>query len=636
LTLLLHLESACRRLEVGMQRRQHRTHPIRTAIATLMATVMAVPPLWAAQPLPPWPASTRATEFAPVENDAVARRCDQLADAPNDPLRVGTGVVFERIQVAEALSACEQAAVRQPRARYQFLYGRVLDAARRYPDAVRNYTLAKQAGYAPATYSLANLYASGAAGEQNKERAGALLGEAAAAGIVDAYLMLGALALSGQAGVPQDRAEAARWYEKAGDAGLAEGYTARGEMLLIGPTMREAAGWLQRGAQGGSGWAAYQLGWLYEFGGGGNHPKDEALAARYYAEGAAAGIPESMYAVARVYRDGKGVARDPATAYRWFLKAAQQPRATRIGFNYKITDAQWEVGSMLYNGIGVTRDPRAAAGWLRQASDAGFPNPLAQQLLATMYDTGDGVTRNPAEAVALYRKATQRDYPYAMTQLGMHLRQGVGVPRNEAEAMQWFRKAAERGYAAAEAALGYGYMSDLGAVRKDYPQAAFWLDRAARHGDASAQINLAALHATGWGVKNDMERARQLLSQAAASPIPEYASAARQRLSAIEDAQLEAAKARFIARRQQQQQQQQQRDGTAGIGTAFAVIVGAAFLLSVVGSKGGGQGGHSAGASDPYDDYLKRQEQQQFDDALARLARSGTADCHGRLGCASQ
>lgn len=614
-----------------------RTHRIRTAVATLMASVMAIPqPLWAAQAMPPWPASTRAAEFAPADNDPVARRCDQLAGAPNDPLRVGTGVLIESIRIAEALSACEQAAARQPRARYQFLYGRVLDAARRYPDAIRYYTLARQAGYAPATFNLAYLYAAGVAGEQNKERAGALFREAAAAGIVDAYLVMGALSQSGDAGVPQDRVEAAKWFEKAGDAGLAEGYTARAEMLLIGPTMREAARWYQRGAQGGSGWAAYQLGWLYEFGGGGNHPKDEALAARYYAEGAAAGIPESMYSIARLYRDGKGVARDPATAYRWFLKTAQQPRATHIGFNYKITDAQWEVGSMLYNGVGVTRDPRAAAGWLRLASDAGSPNPLAQQLLATMYDTGDGVARNPAEAVALYRKATQRDYPYAMTQLGMHLRQGVGVARNEVEAMQWFRKAADRGYAAAEAALGYGYMSDLGGVRKDYQKAAFWLDRAARQGDLSAQINLATLHANGWGVKSDMERARQLLSQVAASPIPEYANAARQRLSAIEDAQLEAAKARFIARRQQQQQQQQQRDGSAGIGTAFAVMFGAAFLLSLVGSKGGQGGYNNAGASDPYGDYLQRQQQQQFDDALGRLARSGTADCHGRLGCASQ
>jgi hypothetical protein len=53
-----------------------------------------------------------------------------------DAQRVGDGVDFEKIQVDQALPVCKQAAERQPvRPRYQDLYGRVLDAAKRYPEA---------------------------------------------------------------------------------------------------------------------------------------------------------------------------------------------------------------------------------------------------------------------------------------------------------------------------------------------------------------------------------------------------------------------------------------------------------------------------------------------------------------------
>ena len=59
-----------------------------------------------------------------------------MTDQPSDPLRIGDGVAFKDIQVDQALPVCEQAAERQPaRPRYQYLYGRVLDAAKRYPDA---------------------------------------------------------------------------------------------------------------------------------------------------------------------------------------------------------------------------------------------------------------------------------------------------------------------------------------------------------------------------------------------------------------------------------------------------------------------------------------------------------------------
>jgi hypothetical protein len=39
-----------------------------------------------------------------TQKDAVQLKCDELADAPEDPERGGTGVSFDNISVAEAIS----------------------------------------------------------------------------------------------------------------------------------------------------------------------------------------------------------------------------------------------------------------------------------------------------------------------------------------------------------------------------------------------------------------------------------------------------------------------------------------------------------------------------------------------------
>jgi hypothetical protein len=77
-------------------------------------------------------ARSASLNFPPDRSDSVALQCDQLADHPLDTQRVGDGVALEKIQVDRALPVCQQAAERQPaRPRYQYLCGRVLNAAKR-------------------------------------------------------------------------------------------------------------------------------------------------------------------------------------------------------------------------------------------------------------------------------------------------------------------------------------------------------------------------------------------------------------------------------------------------------------------------------------------------------------------------
>jgi TPR repeat protein len=414
-----------------------------------------------------------------VPKDAAQQRCDQLAEAPADPDRVGAGVPIQQIKVSEALPVCEQATTRLAwRARYQFLYGRVLEAAQRYSDAATQYQLAAQGGQALAAFNLGSLYEMGH-------------------------------------GVNQDWKQAAAWYQSAGDHGFPEGYGHTG-MLYINskpPNYAEGASWMEKAVKAGSPNAAYVLGWLYDTGNG--VQKDPGMAMRLYTDSANRGVAEAMYRLGIIYKDGEGVQRDPVTAARWVFGAAKQ------GNSY----AQEELGYMFSDGLGVTKDEHAALTWFLLAAQAGLVR--SQKALAIMYDEGDVVARNPSEAVAWYRKAADQNDPFAMTRLGIHLRKGEGVAWNEAEAMRWFRKAADQGYALAESSLGYGLINGLGGGPQDYHQAAEWLTKAARQGEDHAQISLGWLYENGWGVDQDLQQARTLYLNGSRSSIPVVAEAGR-------------------------------------------------------------------------------------------------------------
>ena len=450
------------------------------------------------------------------------RRCDELADSPYDSQKVGSGVPFAQINISEALPVCEQAATRQPpRPRYQFIYGRVLEAANRYADAAQAYSLAEQAGYALAAVNLGRLYTMGRGVSQDFQHAARLYRQGADAGVSVAFYNLGQLYETGQ-GVSQDWGEAAKWYQKAGDAGYADGYAALSVLHAQSnpPHNAEAAKWAQKAAQGGSAFGSLLLGWHYLSGAG--IEKDPVLAKRWYEEAAKQGLTDAMYRLGLMYRTGEGIPPDPGTAAQWMYKAAEQ--------GHHLAEA--ELGNMFYNGRGTKQDYGAAFAWYLRAAQGGIVR--AQNSVAALYELGQGVTKNDFDAVAWYRKAADQGDVYAMDQMGMHLRLGKGVAWNEAEAMQWFRKAADKGYAPAESSLGYGYMHGLGGGLQDYRQSAYWLGKAAAQGDSYGQYNLAVLYGKGWGVDQDLGHAKALFLQAAGSPVPELAKNAREMAMAIE------------------------------------------------------------------------------------------------------
>jgi hypothetical protein len=100
-----------------------------------------------------------------------------------------------------------------------------------------------------------------------------------------------------------------------------------------------------------------------------------------------------------LYLQGRGVARDPAQAARFFLRAAENGNAA----------GEVEYAILLFNGEGVPANEALAARFFRRA--AGRGNAIAQNRIARLYATGRGVPKNLVEAAAWHLAASAQGLP---------------------------------------------------------------------------------------------------------------------------------------------------------------------------------------------------------------------------------
>ena len=163
-------------------------------------------------------------------------------------------------------------------------------------------------------------------------------------------------------GVPQDRVQAAMWYEKAAVAGQHEAQERAGYLYRDGVGVKrddrksaeffrlaaeggtvigaleygvalddgkgvsgndaEALKWFRKASDAGNPTASRRLGRLYERGEG--TQKNEAEAARLYRIAADKGDSQAQFSLGKLYKDGKGVEKSAPQALEWFRKAAAQ------------------------------------------------------------------------------------------------------------------------------------------------------------------------------------------------------------------------------------------------------------------------------------------------------------------------
>jgi TPR repeat protein len=191
----------------------------------------------------------------------------------------------------------------------------------------------------------------------------------------------------------------------------------------------EAVKWFRRSAEQAEAVAQFNLGLSYESGRGVD--QDYAEAANWYRRAANQGYPAAQKALAYAYDKGLGVERDQTQAATWYRKAAELGDA----------EAQDALGDKYFYGDGITEDDSEAMKWYRRAADQGLSD--AQFSVGNLFEHSESVPRDVKEAARWYQLAADKKEADAEFALGKLYRDGRGVPRNDVLAHKWFARAAE-------------------------------------------------------------------------------------------------------------------------------------------------------------------------------------------------
>ncbi len=192
----------------------------------------------------------------------------------------------------------------------------------------------------------------------------------------------------------------------------------------------------------------------------------------------------------RLYANGEGVDKNPATAFKLFQKAARGGNDT----------ARLYVGYALLTGVGTAADVPKARYWLREAADAGHVDALVQ--LARSYRAPFADPPDLERALAVYEQAIEKGSVEALTALGyVYLGGETGISEPE-RATEYFRQAAQRDSPAAQTALGF-----MSFAEHRYSVARQWFERAAAVQYPEAFSGLGRLYEDGLGVATSRARA---------------------------------------------------------------------------------------------------------------------------------
>jgi len=215
--------------------------------------------------------------------------------------------------------------------------------------------------------------------------------------------------------------------------------------------------------------------------------------------------------VAEMMTKGLGIKRDAKTAVFWYQKAAEGGDPAAM-FQYAL---------LLMSGRDVPHDKKKADEFMRKAAEAG--NSSAQFNWAQIL-----VSDNPGDkglhlALPFYEKSASQgvaDAQYAVAQLYAALKD---LPQEKkAKAREWLERAAKAGFDTAQLDMGVWLVNGVGGER-DYDKGFEWMRIAAHRGNVVAQNKLAHLYINALGTRpNPVEAAKwYVLSRRAGLQDPE-------------------------------------------------------------------------------------------------------------------
>ena len=247
------------------------------------------------------------------------------------------------------------------------------------------------------------------------------------------------------------------------------------------------------------------------------------------------GDKDAMFAMGRMYEEGKAESASPEQAEDWYRKAAKAGH-TEAQFNLAVlllrnptrgkeglemlkeaartgnSRAMKEMGILYVTGNGVEKNVAEGKGLLLQASEKGEAG--ASESLALMYESGEGVEKSEIKAVDYFQKAAEKGSVKSMLRLAMKYVNGTGVKADGNKGREWLEKAADLN--ATDAMLALGLMYEGGNGEENNAETSVkWFTRAAEAGDANAAAKLGAMYAEGGGVEKNEKTAATWNTKAA-------------------------------------------------------------------------------------------------------------------------
>jgi TPR repeat protein len=271
----------------------------------------------------------------------------------------------------------------------------------------------------------------------------------------------------GAIGVPQNSAEAARWFKAATDRGSPRGAYMYADSLEFGKGVQKdpagAARLYKWAADAGDERAQAKYGLVCEQGSLGT-AQNIAEAVRYYKMSSDQGNPRGMFYYADMLEFGRGVPKNMEEAVKLFKLAAMKEHIPAVGY----------LGWLLYQGNGVPQDIEQGIKYLSVAAEWGDIGSMMRLGIAC---ESKGKTQ---EAFALYYKAAERKHTAAILKVAKCYDEGIGVPKDQAAAAPLYQLLIEEA------------------------------------NDAEAMTSLAVLKLSGNGVAKDRDGAVKLLKRASA------------------------------------------------------------------------------------------------------------------------
>lgn len=322
-------------------------------------------------------------------------------------------------------------------------------------------------------------------------------------------------------------------------------------------TERDISRYLEGAAEQGQGDACLLM--AKELLAGGNNEKG----IKYLTRAAECSVREAMQLLGECCAEGKGVARDPARAEAWFVRAAEQGQGD--------ARCMMELSLRYKQGRGVEASFVKALSWKQRAQDAGLeeaPRLFEAELLedgwnlqkylerarqgdaesqyraGRCYVRGDGVSRNAQQAEVLLAQAAEQGHMDAMNMLAELLEQQNRLEEARAwrtraiqggdktqtlrladnllqgdeasiqQALNLLQELANQGLAQAQVKLGCCLEKGIG-CQVNQKQSAEWYRRAAEQGDKEGQWRWGRALWGGYGVPRDLEAAGACLEKAA-------------------------------------------------------------------------------------------------------------------------